>query len=332
MKKTGTMHAITVVNTADTNHLKLTNHHALPQLTAQQVLIQVAAAGINRPDILQRQGLYPPPKGASNILGLEVSGTIIDIGNAVTTFNIADRVCALVNGGGYAEYCIADASCCLPIPESFNFIQAAALPETFFTVWNNVFMRGELQNKESLLIHGGSSGIGTTAIQLAKAFGSEVFVTAGNAEKCLRCQTLGADHAINYQQSDFASEIKKLTQDKGVNVILDMIGGDYFPRNLQCLAHEGRLVQIGIQHGAKAEINLWAVMAKQLRITGSTLRARDAEYKAEIAKQLFNKVWPLLNTGTIRPVIDSVYSLSDAQLAHARMTSNQHFGKIILEV
>jgi putative PIG3 family NAD(P)H quinone oxidoreductase len=281
---------------------------------------------------MQRQGLYPAPAGASPILGLEVAGTVVEIGNAVSSFNIGDQVCALVNGGGYSEYCLASAVCCLPIPKGFSFIQAAALPETFFTVWSNVFNRGGLQTGESVLIHGGSSGIGTTAIQLAKAFGCTVYVTAGSEEKCQRCLALGADAAINYHQDDFVAVIKQLTAQQGVNLILDIIGGDYFPRNLKCLALEGRLVQIAIQNGNTSEINLWSVMAKRLTITGSTLRGRDDDFKGQIAQQLRQQVWPLLENGSVKPIIDSVFPLASAELAHQRLISGQHFGKIILEI
>jgi putative PIG3 family NAD(P)H quinone oxidoreductase len=281
---------------------------------------------------MQRQGLYPAPAGASPILGLEVAGTVVEIGNAVSSFNIGDQVCALVNGGGYSEYCLASAVCCLPIPKGFSFIQAAALPETFFTVWSNVFNRGGLQTGESVLIHGGSSGIGTTAIQLAKAFGCTVYVTAGSEEKCQRCLALGADAAINYHQDDFVAVIKQLTAQQGVNLILDIIGGDYFPRNLKCLALEGRLVQIAIQNGNTSEINLWSVMAKRLTITGSTLRGRDDDFKGQIAQQLRQQVWPLLENGSVKAIIDSVFPLASAELAHQRLISGQHFGKIILEI
>lgn len=303
-----------------------------PIPAAHQVLIKVAAAGISRPDLMQRQGLYPAPAGASPILGLEVAGTIVEIGQAVSEFKTGDQVCALVNGGGYSEYCLASAGCCLPIPNGFSFIQAASLPETFFTVWSNVFNRGGLQAGETVLIHGGSSGIGTTAIQLAKAFGCTVYVTAGNAEKCQSCLALGADAAINYHQDDFVAEIKQLTKQQGVNLILDIVGGDYFPRNLKCLAVEGRLVQIAIQNGNSSEINLWSVMAKRLTITGSTLRGRDDDFKGQIAQQLRQQVWPLLENGRIKPIIDSVFPLASAELAHQRLISGQHFGKIILEI
>jgi len=296
------------------------------------VLIKVAAAGVNRPDVMQRKGMYPPPPGASDIPGLEISGTIIAIGKQVEHWQIGDQVCALVTGGGYAEYCLASADCCLPIPAGLSFIEAAALPETFFTVWSNVFDRARLQPGETLLVHGGSSGIGTTAIQLAKACNAKVFVTAGNAEKCLRCLQLGADAAINYHAEDFVDAILNLTQNKGVDVILDMVGGDYLPRNIKCMADDARLVQIAVQHGPKSDINLLPIMLKRLTITGSTLRARNDAFKADIAKQLLNNVWPLLATGTIKPIIHSTFSLSDAAKAHELMESSQHFGKIILEV
>lgn len=304
---------------------------AKPAPAEHQVLIQVAAAGVNRPDLMQRQGVYPPPAGASPILGLEVAGTIVEVGSQVCDFKSGDAVCALVTGGGYAEYCLASASCCLPIPNGLSFTEAAALPEAFFTVWNNLFDRGRLSPGESLLLHGGGSGIGTTAIQLAKALGNTVYVSAGTDDKCQRCLALGADAALNYRQQDFVESIKQLTAGKGVDVILDMVGGDYFPRNLKCLAPDGRLVQIAIQNGSNSEINLWTIMAKRLTITGSTLRARDDTFKSQIAKQLTEKVWPLLEAGRIKPVIDSVFPLTAAEQAHARMASNQHFGKIILE-
>lgn len=303
----------------------------LPQTLAHQVLIKVAAAGVNRPDVMQRKGIYPPPAGASDIPGLEVSGTIVAIGSAVTDLQPGAEVCALVTGGGYAEYCLASAALCLPIPERCTLPQAAALPETYFTVWSNVFDRARLQAHETLLVHGGSSGIGTTAIQLAKAYQANVIITAGSPEKCQFCLDLGADAAINYNNQDYVSECLRLTQQTGVNVILDMIGGDYFPRNLQCMAHDGRLAQIAIQNGAKTELNLWALMLKRLTVTGSTLRARDDSFKAEIAKQLLAQVWPLFAT-TLKPIIHTTFALEDAAAAHALMESSQHLGKILLEV
>ena len=304
----------------------------IPSPRAQQVLIKVHAAGVNRPDIMQRKGLYPAPKEASDIPGLEVAGTVIALGSDVTHLKIGDTVCALLTGGGYAEYCLAAERLCLPIPQHFNFTEAAAIPESFFTVWSNVFDRAKLQANETLLVHGGTSGIGTTAIQLANAFSAKVIITAGSDAKCQFSLRLGAHAAINYKTQDFVTEIKRLTDDQGVNVILDMIGGDYFSRNLQCLAFDGRLVQIAIQNGPKTELNLLPLMLKRLTLTGSTLRARDDNFKGNIAQNLLKHVWPLLNTAQIKPVIDSTYKLKDATLAHQRMESSQHIGKIILKV
>lgn len=305
---------------------------AIPAPLPHQVLIKVAAAGVNRPDVMQRQGLYPPPPGASAIPGLEVAGTVQALGDNVRHLQYGDCVCALVSGGGYAEYCLASAALCLPIPENLDFNQAAALPETFFTVWSNVFDRARLQAGETLLVHGGSSGIGTAAIQLAKAFGATVMVSVGSAAKAEFCRQLGADAAINYNEQDFVDEIHRLTEGAGVDVVLDMIGGDYFPRNLKCMADDGRLVQIAIQNGAKTALNLLPVMLKRLTITGSTLRVRDDDFKAAIAKQLRQEVWPLLAAGAIKPVIDSTFALTDAAKAHRLMETSQHCGKIILTV
>jgi len=325
------MLAIDLIPHAGENRLQL-SQFPTPQPRSGQVLIQVAAAGVNRPDLMQRQGLYPPPAGASPILGLEVAGTVVAVGDADSQIQIGDSVCALLTGGGYAEFCLAGVGCCLPIPNGFNWYQAAALPETVFTAWSNLLMRGGLSSGETLLLHGGGSGIGSMAIQLAKALGCTVYVTAGSDEKCQRCLSLGADAAINYQSQDFVSQVQSLTAGRGVDMVLDIIGGEYLARNLKCLAVEGRLLQIAIQNGAKAELNLWPLMQKRLTITGSTLRGRDDVFKASIAKQLLTQVWPLLATGQIQPVIDSVFKLADAEQAHARMASNQHFGKIILEV
>lgn len=325
------MRAIKIVATDTGNCLQLADYPK-PEPAADQVLIQVAAAGVNRPDLMQRQGVYPPPPGASAILGLEIAGTVVDVGSNVTSLQRGDPVCALVTGGGYGEYCLASAGCCLPLPQGLGFIEAAGLPETFFTVWSNVFGRGQLVAGESILIHGGGSGIGTTAIQLARAFGCTVYVTAGSAEKCRRCVELGAAAAIDYRQQDFVAEIDRLTAGRGVDVILDMVGGDYLARNLHALAVEGRLLQIAIQRGAKAELNLWHIMQKRLTLTGSTLRARDDGFKAAIAADLQEKVWPLLAAGRIAPVIDSVFALQDAEQAHARLESGLHLGKIILEL
>jgi putative PIG3 family NAD(P)H quinone oxidoreductase len=325
------MRAIEITTPGGPETLSLTTR-AIPKPSAHQVLIKVAAAGVNRPDVMQRKGLYPPPPGASDIPGLEISGTVIALGEQIEDLNIGDQVCALVTGGAYAECCLASADCCLPIPAGLSLVQTAALPETFFTVWSNVFDRARLQPGETLLVHGGSSGIGTTAIQMAKAFNAKVFVTAGSAEKCRRCLQLGADAAINYHDEDFVETILNLTQNKGVDVILDMVGGDYLPRNIKCMADDARLVQIAVQHGPKTDINLLPIMLKRLTITGSTLRARDDTFKADIAKQLLSNVWPLLATGKIKPIIHCSFSLSDAAKAHELMESSQHFGKIILEV
>lgn len=326
-----TMRAIEITQPGGPEALRVAMR-PLPTLAAQHVLIKVAAAGVNRPDAMQRRGVYPPPPGASDIPGLEIAGSIVAVGDDVRDLRVGDAVCALVTGGGYADYCSASAALCLPIPDGFDLIRAAALPETFFTVWSNVFDRAGLSAGETLLVHGGSSGIGTVAIQLAKAFGARVYATAGSDEKCARCLQLGADAAINYRTRDFVDAIKALTDNKGVDAIMDMIGGDYTPRNLKCLADDGRLVQIAIQHGAKAEIDLWRIMAKRLTLTGSTLRARDDRFKQQIARQLREKVWPLLAASAVLPVIDSVFALEDAAKAHERLESGQHFGKIILKV
>ena len=322
-----TMRAIEI----EAEALKLTER-PIPTPADHQVLIKIAAAGVNHPDIMQRKGLYPAPSGASDIPGLEIAGTVVATGSAVSHLKSGDTVCALVTGGGYAEYCLASAVLCLSIPEGLSFVQAAALPETFFTVWSNVFDRAHLLPNETLLVHGGSSGIGTTAIQLARAFHAKVIVTAGSEIKCQFCMELGADAAINYKEQDFVEEINRLTDSKGVDVILDMIGGGYFPRNLKCMASDARLVQIAIQNGAKAEINLLPLMLKRLTLTGSTLRTRDDTFKADIAQKLHKKVWPLLATGQIKPIIHSTFALNDAAPAHVLMESSRHTGKIILEV
>ncbi len=304
----------------------------IPVITKDEVLIQVKAAGINRPDIMQCKGLYPPPPGASDILGLEVSGIVIEAGKNVSQINTGDKVCALVTGGAYAEYCSANASLCLPIPNNYTFSQAAALPETFFTVWSNIFNTARLRRNENLLIHGGSSGIGTTAIQLCKAFGANVFVTAGTDAKCQFCRDIGADFAINYNQQDFVAEIMDITNDKGVNVILDIIAGDYFDRNLKCLDQEGRLVQIAVQNGPTVKANILPIMLKRLTVTGTTLRNRDIIFKSRIASQLLEQVWPMLESGKILPIIDRTFPLTEAKKAHQLMESSKHSGKIILMV
>ncbi|MES2687889.1 MAG: NAD(P)H-quinone oxidoreductase [Pseudomonadota bacterium] len=298
-----------------------------------EVLIRVAASGVNRPDVLQRTGNYPVPPGASDIPGLEVAGVIVSgdaAAMAQASLKVGDRVCALVAGGGYAELCVAPVGQCLPVPEGFSDIEAASLPETFFTVWSNVFDRARLQKGETLLIQGGSSGIGVTAIQIAKAMGATVIVTAGSDDKCAACLKLGADHAINYKTADFAEEVKTLTAGKGVNVILDMVAGSYVAREIGCLAEDGRLVFIAVQGGTKAEFNAGLVLRKRLTITGSTLRPRSIEFKTAIAQALKGKVWPFLASGAIKPVIHSTFVAADAAQAHVLMESNQHIGKIVL--
>ena len=329
MQLPNTMLAIEIV----AGSLKLTER-AIPKPGIHQVLIKVTAAGVNRPDVMQRKGLYPAPQGASDIPGLEISGIIValGLGTLASPFKLGDSICALVSGGGYAGYCLASVSHCLPVPNGLSLVEAAALPETFFTVWSNMFDRAQLQEGETLLVHGGSSGIGTTAIQLAKAFHAKVIITAGSKIKCERCLELGADAAINYKEQDFVLEINRLTNNVGVNVILDMIGGDYFPRNLKCMADEARLLQIAIQNGAKAEINLLPIMLKRLTITGSALRARNDVFKANIAEKLQRQVWPLLANGTIKPIIHARFALNEASKAHELMESSLHIGKILLEL
>ena len=304
-----------------------------PIAGAGELLIRVSASGINRPDVLQRTGNYPVPPGASDVPGLEVAGVVVsgdEAALAAAGFKIGDRVCALVAGGGYAELCVAPVGQCLPVPKGFTDIEAASLPETFFTVWSNVFERAYLAKGETLLIQGGSSGIGVTAIQIAKAMGATVIVTAGSDEKCAACVALGADHAINYKATDFVEEVKKLTVGKGVNVILDMVAGSYVAREVDCLAEDGRLVIIAVQGGIKAEFNAGLVLRKRLTITGSTLRPRSLEFKTAITKALKEKVWPFLEKGAIKPVIHSTFAAGDAAKAHTLMESNQHIGKIVL--
>jgi len=302
----------------------------LPAPGPAEVLVKVAAAGVNRPDVLQRLGGYPPPPGASDIPGLEIAGEVAALGEGVNDWALGDAVTALVTGGGYAEYCVAPAPQCLPRPAGLSWQEAAALPETFFTVWVNVFERGGLTAGESFLVHGGSSGIGTTAIQLAKAFGARVFATAGSAEKCAACKALGAERAINYRDEDFVAIVKQATG-KGVDVILDMVGGDYVQRNIKALAVDGRLCYIAFLGGSKVEIDLTPLMLKRITLTGSTLRARSVDFKAGIARQLREKVWPLIEAGEIKPVMARGFPLAAAAEAHALMESSQHIGKIVLE-
>jgi NADPH2:quinone reductase len=325
------MTAIEIVEPGGPDVLQPTRR-TVPTPEDHEVLIKVAAAGVNRPDVMQRKGQYPPPKGASDIPGLEIAGTIVAVGTGVSDWREGDQVCALVTGGGYAEYCVAPAAQCLVIPHGLSNIEAAAVPETFFTVWDNVFTRGQLKEGETLLIHGGSSGIGTTAIQLACARSAEVIVTAGTAEKCAACEALGAKRAINYRDEDFVEIVKEVTGGKGVDVVLDMVGGDYTIRNLNALGQGGRLVQIAVQNGTKAEIALHLIMIKQLVLTGSTLRARPIAAKAEIADALREHAWPLIAQGKVKPLIHKTFSLDDASKAHALMDTSAHIGKIVLTV
>ena len=304
----------------------------VPAPRAGEVLIRVAAAGVNRPDLMQRTGAYPPPPGASDIPGLEVAGEIVGLGPEVRDWSVGDRACALVSGGGYAQYCTAPAPQCLPIPEGLSETEAAALPETFFTVWTNVFDRGGLVPGERLLVHGGSSGIGTTAIQLARAFGATVYATAGSEAKCAACRSLGASEAFDYRRQDFVQGVHQATEGAGVDLILDMVGGDYLARNLKCLAAGGRLVQIALLGGAKTEINLAPIMTRRLTLTGSTLRPRSVAEKARIAQSLRTRVWPRLADGSIRPVLHATFPLEEASEAHRLMESSTHIGKIVLEV
>ncbi len=303
----------------------------IPVPNSDEVLIKIDTAGINRPDIVQRNGFYPPPKGASPIMGLECAGTVTTIGANVTDWSVGDQVCALLSGGGYAEYAVANAGCCLPIPNGLTLEQAAALPETYFTVWSNLFDRANLSRGETILIHGGTSGIGTTAIQLAKAFGATVITTSGNDQKCEQSKELGADHAINYKTQDFVDVVGEITDGKGVDVILDMVAGDYVGRNVKSLAEDGRLVIIAVQGGVKVDFNILPVMRKRLSITGSTLRPRDNAFKTAIADNLKQHVWPPLEKGEIKPIIDKIFPLEDVVAAHQYLESGDHFGKILLK-
>lgn len=304
----------------------------VPEPGPDEVLIRVAAAGVNRPDVMQRRGLYPPPPGAPSILGLEIAGTIVDTGPGAAREMYGAAVCALVPGGGYAQYAVAHADVCLPVPRGFSMVEAAALPETFFTVWTNLFQLGRARAGDVVLVHGGTSGIGTSAILLGRAFDLTVIVTAGSADKCTRALAIGAAHAIDYGSEDFVARVGEITGGGGVDVVLDMVGGDYVPRNLACLAEEGRHVSIAIQRGASAEIPLWPIMAKRLVLTGSTLRARPAAFKAALADALRREVWPRLEAGEIRPVVGATFALADAADAHKLMESGQHVGKIVLTV
>ncbi|SEO75774.1 putative NAD(P)H quinone oxidoreductase, PIG3 family [Salinihabitans flavidus] len=322
------MRAIEISEAGGPDVLRLTDR-PIPDPGPGEVVLRIAYAGVNRPDALQRAGAYAPPPTASDLPGLEASGTIAAIGPGVTDWAEGDAVCALLPGGGYAEYALTPAAHCLPIPQGMGLKEAACLPETCFTVWTNVFDRGGLQAGERFLVHGGSSGIGTTAIQLATVFGVRVFATAGSDEKCASCRALGAERAINYRQEDF---VEILREEGGANLILDMVGGDYIPRNVRALADDGRLVQIAFLSGPKAELNFAQVMARRLTITGSTLRPQSDLAKARIAESLLEKVWPLLDSGRVAPVMDSEFPLAEAAKAHARMEEGKHIGKIVLRV
>jgi NADPH2:quinone reductase len=325
------MRAIEITQPGKPEVLKL-GTRPVPQPKTGEVLIKIEAAGVNRPDVLQRMGNYPVPPGASDIPGLELAGKVIALGAGVSDWKIGDAACALVQGGGYAEYCAAPALQCLPVPKGLSIVEAASLPETFFTVWSNVFDRAAIQSGESFLVQGGSSGIGVTAIQMVKAFGHRVFATAGSAEKCDACAKLGADRAINYKTEDFAAVVKEATGGRGVDVILDMVGGDYVERELKSLADDGRLVIIAFLGGMKAAVNLSEVLRRRLHITGSALRPRSIEFKGAIAQNLRAKVWPLLETKKIRPVVHQTFPLAEAAKAHELMESSTHIGKIVLTV
>jgi putative PIG3 family NAD(P)H quinone oxidoreductase len=304
---------------------------AVPRPGRDEVLVKVAAAGVNRPDVLQRRGLYPPPPGAPDILGLEVAGEVVAVGEGAGAL-LGQPVCALVAGGGYAQYCIAPAGTCLPVPGSLTLVEAAAMPETLFTVWINLFERGFAADGDKVLVHGGTSGIGTMAIALGKLFGLTVIVTCGSDEKCARAIDLGASHAINYRTHDFVAEVHRITDRRGVDIVVDMVGGDYLPRNLACLAEEGRHVSIAVQRGPTAEIAIFDIMRRRLTLTGSTLRPRSVAFKTMVADEIAKTVWPFVEGGRLKPVIDSSFALADAAAAHARMEAGTHIGKIVLEV
>ncbi|WP_229726833.1 NAD(P)H-quinone oxidoreductase [Sphingomonas alpina] len=296
----------------------------------EEVLIRVAAAGVNRPEVMQRKGLYPPPPGAPSILGMEVSGTIVAVGDGVMKEIIGQPVCALISGGAYADYAVAPWGQCLPVPEALSMVEAAAMPETLFTVWTNLFERGYASEGDTVLVHGGTSGIGTMAIALANLFGLTIIVTAGSDEKCAAAKALGADHAINYKTQDFVAEVKAITAGKGCAVVLDMVGGDYLPRNMQCLADDGRHVSIAVQGGLTATIPIFEIMRRRLTLTGSTLRPRDTAFKTLVADELSRTVWPHVAAGRLKPVIDRTFPLAEAPAAHERMEAGDHVGKIVL--
>lgn len=326
-----TMRAIEITAPGGPEVLKLATRPTPPPGPGE-LLVRVAAAGVNRPDVMQRTGSYPPPKGVTDIPGLEVAGTVAALGPGVEGWAVGETLCALVAGGGYADYCVAPAGQCLPVPKGLSMIEAAALPETFFTVWDNMMTRGGLQSSEWVLIHGGSSGIGTTAIQLARASGAHVITTAGSATKCDACRRLGAEVAVNYREQDFVEAVKQATGGRGVDLVLDIVGGDYVTRNLNALALRGRLVQIAVQKGTKAEIVVHLIMQKQIVFTGSTLRPRPVAEKAAIAAALRAHAWPLIESGQVRPVIHATFPLIEAEKAHALMDTSAHIGKIVLQV
>jgi NADPH2:quinone reductase len=326
-----TMTAIAIPTPGGPEALK-PEQRPLPKFGPTEVLVRVAAAGVNRPDVMQRKGLYPPPPGAPDIPGLEIAGEVAAVGERAKRWRVGDQVTALVAGGGYAEYCAADEAIALPVPKGLSMIEAAALPETFFTVWHNMMERGALQRGETVLVHGGSSGIGTTAIMIAKAFGARVIVTAGSPEKCAACRKLGADVAVNYKSEDFVAATQVATDGKGAELILDIVGGDYVTRNYNAAATDGRIVQVSVQAGTNANVDVRLLMLKRLTHTGSTLRPRSVAEKAAIGRRLLEKVWPLIEAGKIKPVIDSTFALAEAAMAHARMESSLHMGKIVLTV
>jgi putative PIG3 family NAD(P)H quinone oxidoreductase len=304
----------------------------VPKPGPGELLVRVAAAGVNRPDVMQRKGQYPPPPGAPTIPGLEIAGEVVALGEGTDTTLLGGKVCALIAGGGYAQYAVAPAGQCLPVPDALTLVEAAAMPETLFTVWTNLFERAYAVQGDTVLVHGGTSGIGTMAIMLGKLFDLTVIVTAGSDEKCAAAIEIGAAHAINYRTADFVEEVKRITGGRGVQAVLDMVGGDYVPRNLDCLADEGRHVSIATQRGAKVEIPLWKIMQRRLTLTGSTLRARSVEFKSLVAEELGRMVWPHVREGRLKPVIDTTFPLERAADAHRRMESSEHIGKIVLEV
>lgn len=326
-----TMRAVEITEYGKPEVLKI-GARPVPQPKAGEVLVRVAAAGVNRPDVLQRQGHYPVPPGASDIPGLEIAGEVAAVGEGVSAWSVGDELCALVQGGGYAQYCTAPSPQCLPIPKGLSAIEAASLPETFFTVWSNVFDRARLAPGESLLVQGGSSGIGVTAIQMAKAFGHKVYATAGSPQKCAACEELGADRAIDYKTEDFAAIVKEATGGRGVDVILDMVGGEYVERELKCLADDGRLAIIALLGGARAQIGLNEILRRRLTLTGSTLRPRPVAFKGAIAKNLREQVWPHIESGAIKPVVYRIFPLAQAAQAHELMETSTHIGKIVLAV